>query len=257
MAPNKTSTRNSNGTITTIENIISAVPEHSPAAPSFNQNIGHWTPEEQSLLEQLLIKHASDGIVKRCAAIVMKLRGKTLDDVALRCRKMIEKAQLSTTKDGDEGSNEVCSCATIGCVAGQPLEQNEAMNQVSANGSACKDKAACEQVKSSSHATNNSNGLHCAQLSTSIDNDEDMDDEISYKAIGGAAARLLEQNEQAIKEFAANLSAFKLHENVTLGSQTRNNINALLYESLYNMPEMKSSARQLYNSPMVSRLKKI
>ncbi|KAD3336525.1 hypothetical protein E3N88_32044 [Mikania micrantha] len=166
----------------------------------------------------------------------------------------------STNHSSGECIDEEISCK--GAAVAQLLEQSDhAINQVSANANVFKEngmqmndnsnssrkhtdkktlgKAAYQQVKPSS--TNDSNGLHYA------DSDEDMDDDISYKAIGGAAARLLEQNDQAINQILANVSANKLHENIVLESQTRNNLNILLNESLYDMPEMKPSARQLYD----------
>ncbi|KAM1249146.1 hypothetical protein ACFX2G_032540 [Malus domestica] len=52
----------------------------------------------------------------------------------------------------------------------------------------------------------------------------DNDDGIPYKAIGGIAGELLEQNAQALNQISANLAAFQIQENVNLFCQTRDNI---------------------------------
>ncbi|KAJ0539495.1 hypothetical protein HanHA300_Chr08g0286981 [Helianthus annuus] len=61
-------------------------------------------------------------------------------------------------------------------------------------------------AKSSSHATNRANGPPYAQSAVSMDSD----DGISYKAIGGTAGQLLEQNAQAFDQISANFAAFKV-----------------------------------------------
>ncbi|XP_076956588.1 uncharacterized protein LOC143631849 [Bidens hawaiensis] len=73
-------------------------------------------------------------------------------------------------------------------------------------------KAVCQQVKPSSDASNHSNGLDHAPLSSSIDNDDDTDDDESYKAIGGTAVHLLEQINQAMNHFDANITTFTVNK---------------------------------------------
>ncbi|GFQ04189.1 hypothetical protein PHJA_002562800 [Phtheirospermum japonicum] len=58
----------------------------------------------------------------------------------------------------------------------------------------------------------------------------DSDDGISYDAIGGATGQLLEQNGHALDQISANFSAFKIHENIDLFCQARNNILSILNE---------------------------
>ncbi|KAL8213926.1 hypothetical protein R6Q57_003375 [Mikania cordata] len=252
---------NDNGTTAAAAKIVinggqSPAVEISPVGPSeiaLKQTVGpsiYWSRDEQSLLEELIVKYASDNMVMRYAKIALKLQNKTLKDVALRCRWMTEKEKRKQGKKKQEKKEEAaseqvkspstnhssgecideeisCRVVTVGAAAAQLLEQSDhTINQVSANAYVFKTlgKAAYQQVKPSSHSTNDSSGLHHA------DSDEDMDDDISYKAIGGAAARLLEQNDQAINQILANVSANKLHENIVLESQTRNNLNILLNE---------------------------
>ncbi|MBA0708680.1 hypothetical protein Golax_023776, partial [Gossypium laxum] len=47
-----------------------------------------WTPEEQTMLEDLLVKYTSDSTIVRYAKIAMQLKDKTVREVALRCRWM-------------------------------------------------------------------------------------------------------------------------------------------------------------------------
>ncbi|KAK9057483.1 hypothetical protein SSX86_022319 [Deinandra increscens subsp. villosa] len=97
-ANNNGSTSNGNGSTTT-DGGRSAVPENSAVGPS-ERALKHkirlskdWTPDEQSVLEELLTKYASDSKVMRFAKIAFKLRGKTMRDVALRSKWTTEKVE--------------------------------------------------------------------------------------------------------------------------------------------------------------------
>ncbi|XP_057789637.1 uncharacterized protein LOC131006504 isoform X2 [Salvia miltiorrhiza] len=58
-----------------------------------------WTPEEQSTLEDLLTKYASETNIIRYAKIAQALKDKTVRDVALRCRWMNKKENGKRRKD--------------------------------------------------------------------------------------------------------------------------------------------------------------
>ncbi|XP_039030907.1 uncharacterized protein LOC120165466 [Hibiscus syriacus] len=47
-----------------------------------------WDPEEQTMLEDLLVKFASDSTIVRYAKIAKQLKDKTVREVALLCRWM-------------------------------------------------------------------------------------------------------------------------------------------------------------------------
>ncbi|KAI3667858.1 hypothetical protein L6452_42928 [Arctium lappa] len=205
-----------NGTTTTTTTVNnggrSAVPENSGVGPS-QRALKHsvdlsmqWTPDEQSLLEELLVKYVSDDRVVRYAKIAGKLQDKTARDVALRCRWMSKKEIGKRRKDD---------------------------NNLSRKHKDKKEKVGDQQAKPSSHATHRANGLPYAQLSVFMESD----DGISYKAIGGASGQLLEQNAQALDQISANFSAFKVHENINLFCQTRNNILTILND-LNDMPQI-------------------
>nr|KJB42533.1 hypothetical protein B456_007G162200 [Gossypium raimondii] len=59
----------------------------------------NWTPDEQSILEDLLAKYASDSTIVRYAKIAMRLKDKTVRDVALRCRWMTKKENGKRRKE--------------------------------------------------------------------------------------------------------------------------------------------------------------
>ncbi|CAK9134918.1 unnamed protein product [Ilex paraguariensis] len=190
-----------------------AVPENSVVGPtqaSLRHNPGlsvEWTHEEQSLLEELLTKYASETNIVRYAKIAMQLKDKTVRDVALRCRWMSKKENGKRRKE----------------------DHNSARKN--------KDKKSQEKVTDSlpksSHVANRSNGPAYAPSVMSMDSD----DGISYQAIGGATGQLLEENAQALDQISANFSAFKIHENINLLCQARNNILAIMND-LNDLPEI-------------------
>ncbi|KAK3039835.1 hypothetical protein RJ639_028228 [Escallonia herrerae] len=188
-----------------------AVPENSVVGPTqaaLRHNPGlsvEWTSDEQSLLDELLAKYASDSVIVRYAKIAMQLKEKTVRDVALRCRWMTKKENGKRRKD-DHSSR-------------KNKEKKEKVADLSA--------------KSASHVTNRSNGPPYAQPVISMDSD----DGISYQAIGGATGQLLEQNAQALDQISANFSVFKIHENMNLFCQARSNILSILND-LNDMPEI-------------------
>ncbi|XP_027091983.2 uncharacterized protein [Coffea arabica] len=187
-----------------------SVPENSVLGPN-QAGLMHdpgvntdWTSEEQSLLEDLLNKYSSDGIIVRYAKIAGQLNDKTVRDVALRCRWMNKKENGKRRKDD--------------------------------HNSARKSKDKKEKVTDSlpkSHAGNRTNGPPYAQSVMSMDSD----DGISYEAIGGATGQLLEQNAQALDQISANFAAFKIQENINLFCQARNNILSIMND-LNDLPEI-------------------
>nr|GEY72271.1 ZZ-type zinc finger-containing protein [Tanacetum cinerariifolium] len=182
--------------------------EVGPTQAALRHNPGlavEWGPDEQSLLEELLTKYASDSSVLRYAKIAKKLQDKTVRDVALRCRWMSKKENGKRRKEDNSS------------------RKNKDK----------KEKVTEHLAKSSSHTTNRANGPPYAQSAVSMDSD----DGISYKAIGGIAGQLLEQNAQALDQISANFAAFKVHENINLFCQARNNIVSILND-LNDMPEI-------------------
>ncbi|KFK38216.1 hypothetical protein AALP_AA3G084000 [Arabis alpina] len=164
-----------------------------------------WTHEEQSLLEDLLSKYASEPTIVRYAKIAMKMKDKTVRDVALRCRWMTKKENGKRRKE----------------------------DHSSRKSKDKKEKTTDSSAKSSSHLNVHPNGPPYAPPMMPID----TDDGISYKAIGGVSGDLLEQNAQMFNQVSSNFSAFQIHENVNILCKARDNILAILND-LNDMPEV-------------------
>ncbi|GFZ20030.1 histone H2A deubiquitinase [Actinidia rufa] len=148
---------NGNGASGAVPNDTSAAVGPTQAALRHNPGLAiEWTAEEQSLLEDLLNKYASERNIIRYAKIAMQLKDKTVRDVALRCRWMNEKITDPTAKSASHATNhsngppyaqsvitmesdDGISLKAIGGVTGQLLEQNaQALDQISANFTAFK-----------------------------------------------------------------------------------------------------------------------
>ncbi|KAK4407577.1 hypothetical protein Sango_0338700 [Sesamum angolense] len=281
--------------------------ENSVAGPSqsaLRHNPGlslEWTPEEQSMLEDLLAKYASESNIVRYAKIAQALKDKTVRDVALRCRWMNKKENGKRRKDDHSSRKNKDKKGNLGC-------QTVAMNHTAV--SSVPDfnmEKAIDSLPKSSQVANRSNGPPYAQSIMPMDSD----DGISYKgalslrmlvtmrwysffsfysqfkcrgclrillayrisfllierirfeerlcsessflscillllyikleygirAIGGAAGQLLEQNAHALDQISANFSAFKIHENIDLFCQARNNILSILND-FSDLPEI-------------------
>ncbi|CAN7002561.1 hypothetical protein BRARA_E03194 [Brassica rapa] len=164
-----------------------------------------WTHEEQSLLEDLLAKYASEPTIVRYAKIAMKMKDKTVRDVALRCRWMTKKENGKRRKE-DHSSR-------------KSKDKKEKTTDTSA--------------KASSHLNVHPNGPSYAPPMMPLD----TDDGISYKAIGGVSGDLLEQNAQMFNQVSSNFSAFQIHDNVNILCKARDNILAILND-LNDMPEV-------------------
>ncbi|XP_027773230.1 uncharacterized protein LOC107021923 [Solanum pennellii] len=124
----------------------------------------HWTPDEQSALEELLVKYSSDNEMHRYAKIAMHLKDKCLRDVILRCRWMSKNRKQGSDHISNKekltdlmpkltnyanappnaqailpmDSNGEIFYQAIGGPTGMLLEQNaQALDQISANFAAC------------------------------------------------------------------------------------------------------------------------
>ncbi|KAJ0051339.1 hypothetical protein Pint_03147 [Pistacia integerrima] len=144
-----------------------------------------WTPDEQSILEDLLAKFASDSTLVRYAKIAMQLKDKTVRDVALRCRWMTIYTYFQKKENGKR--------------------RKEDHNSARKNKDR-KEKATDSSAKSSSHLTTRPNGPSYAPPLIPMD----TDDGIPYKAIGGVTGELLEQNSQMFNQISANFAAFQV-----------------------------------------------
>ncbi|XP_051141630.1 uncharacterized protein LOC127258721 [Andrographis paniculata] len=190
------------GSVSATENSVAG-----PNQTSLRHNPGlslDWTPEEQSTLEDLLAKYASEPSIVRYAKIAQALKDKTVRDVAFRCRWMNKKENGKRRKD-DHNSRK----------------------------SKDKKEKVIDSLPKSSQVASRANNPPYVQSMMSLDSD----DGISYKAIGGATGQLLEQNAHALDQISANFSAFKIHENIDLFCQARSNILSILND-FNDLPEI-------------------
>ncbi|KAL1558729.1 hypothetical protein AAHA92_09159 [Salvia divinorum] len=202
-----TNNNNNNGN----NNRNGTVPENTSgsgvsAQTSLRHNPGislDWTPEEQSTLEDLLTKYASEANIIRYAKIAQALKDKTVRDIALRCRWMNKKENGKRRKDDNNSRR-----------------------------SKDKKEKAIDSLPKSSQVANHSNGLPYVQPMLM-----ESDDGISYNAIGGVTGQLLEQSATALDKISANFSAFKVHENIELFCQARTNILSILND-FNDLPEI-------------------
>ncbi|XP_074370045.1 uncharacterized protein LOC141711486 isoform X1 [Apium graveolens] len=178
------------------------------AALNYDSGISlNWPPEEDCLMQNLLVKYASESSVTKYAKVAQQLNDKRARDVSLRITWLKEnkKENRKRRKDDDYFSRKI-------------KEKKEKVNVVDAS------------AKASSHLTNQSSGLLYAQ--TTVYTDSDV---ILYEATDGANAQLLKRNAQLLKQNAhamdqisANFRAFKIHDNINLFCQARNNIKTVL-----------------------------
>ncbi|KAK4408743.1 hypothetical protein Sango_0455300 [Sesamum angolense] len=150
-----------------------------------------WTPEEQSILEDLLVKYASETVVVRYAKIAQALRDKTVRDVALRCRWMSKKENGKRRKDDSSLSRKIKKKGKV-----------------------------TDSLPKSSQVANRSNGPTYVQSMiyfVSYANDKSLAflqlEGVTRMRlyIGGAAGQLLEQSAHALDQISANFSACKLY----------------------------------------------
>ncbi|KAK8630554.1 hypothetical protein V6N13_079342 [Hibiscus sabdariffa] len=165
-----------------------------------------WTPEEQTMLEDLLVKYASDSTIVRYAKIAMQLKDKTVREVALRCRWMSKKENGKRRKE-DHSS------------ARKNKDRRE--------------KGTDSSAKSTPHLTARPNGPAYALPMIPIDND----DGIPYEAIGGVTGELFEQNAQMFNQISSNFAAFQVHDNINLLCKARDNILTIMND-LNDLPEV-------------------
>ncbi|XP_017218909.1 uncharacterized protein LOC108196228 isoform X1 [Daucus carota subsp. sativus] len=173
-----------------------------------------WSVEEQYRLEEGLAKYADEPSILRYIKIAAMLHDKTVRDVALRCRWMTRKRRKQEdhnfgkkVKDRKDKLMESSSKATTSSVS--PL--NVAGYSFMRNYQSGNDRMSREGLRITL--------LHTLRTSSIFS--------LLISALDGAR-HLLEQNNEVLRHISANLSVFKLQENIDLFSCTRNNITTIL-----------------------------
>ncbi|KAH9623292.1 hypothetical protein KSS87_006095 [Heliosperma pusillum] len=172
-----------------------------------------WTAEEQAILDDGLVKYASEMNVIRYAKIALNLPNKTVRDIALRCRWLNKKDVSKRRKEDHSRKNR---------------DRRE---------------KATENTTKASH-TKSSPGSHPYPVHAGpIDNE----DGVSYEAIGGPTAELLKQNQQFFQQISTNFSAFQIQDNINLFCQARDNL-SMIMNSMSDTPEIM---KQMPSLPVI------
>ncbi|XP_065870083.1 uncharacterized protein [Euphorbia lathyris] len=178
------------------------------SSPGLKHDTGlavEWSYDEQCKLEEGLVKYAEEPSIMRYIKIAATLRDKTVRDVALRCRWLTRKR-----RKGDDYN------------LGKKVNNR-------------KDKL----VESSSKMNVPSAMPQNLAVYPLMMQRADQGEPFCFEGITGTARHLLEQNAQAFSKITANLSSFKLQDNIDLFCHTRTNITAILND-MREMPGIMS-----------------
>lgn len=188
----------------------------SPTSFQQNQVSMDWTPEEQSILEEGLVKYASEMSISRYAKIAISLKNKTVRDVALRCKWTTKKENskrrkddanlLKKNKDRKEKMTDPAAVVSSPMVMQQPGYAPYAQGVVS----------------------NKSEGF------------------TSYHATVSVTTQLIHQNARIFEQISANLMTHQIHENTRLLCQVRDNI----FKILQKLNESSCTLKQMPPLPV-------
>ncbi|KAB5537961.1 hypothetical protein DKX38_015494 [Salix brachista] len=194
-----------------------------------------WSVEEQYKLEEGLHKYADEPTILRYIKIAAMLRDKTVRDVALRCSyENFLQRKRRKAEDYNMGK----------------LINNR------------KDKLVESSSKMNMAAVLPQNMTTYPQMMHHMDQSDPLPFEGWVSGISGMA-RLLDQNAQAFSQISANLSIFKLQDNIDLLCHARNNITSILNDmrempGLSQMPPLPVSINEdLANSILPSTVQVI
>lgn len=164
-----------------------------------------WSLDEQYRLEEGLANYANEPSIMKYIKIAAALPDKTVRDVALRCRWLTRKRRKP---------DEHCLGKKINYRKDKPLELASHSNLHSAL-----------PPSMSSYSP----------MSRTIEQSQ----RILYDGICGPMKQLMEQNAQVFNQITANLSTYKLQDNIDLFCHTRHNINTILND-MSGMPGIMS-----------------
>ncbi|CAA7058227.1 unnamed protein product [Microthlaspi erraticum] len=165
-----------------------------------------WSTEEQFKLEDGLEKYKDKPSIMKYIKVAATLPDKTVRDVALRCRWMTRKRRKSEEFNGGRRRS-------------SSKERQAGLSSHSSTPSVLPDNMASSYpflmpfTSSSNH--------------------------ISSEDVSGHGINLLEQNVRAFSQIRANLSSYKVQDNIDLFCQTRNNL-ITIQNDMNNMPGLMS-----------------
>ncbi|CAH8358879.1 unnamed protein product [Eruca vesicaria subsp. sativa] len=173
----------------------------SVSGPKLDTSLAsEWSTEEQLKLEIGLEKYKDKPSIMKYIKIAATLPDKTVRDVALRCRWMTRKRR----KAEEFNSGKRISSSKAGLSSSMPSVLPDSM----------------ASYPFLMPFTNSSKHIQSEDLS-------------------GHAISLLEKNVRAFSQIRANLSSYKVHDNIDLFCQTRNNL-ITIQNDMSNMPGLMS-----------------
>ncbi|KAJ4974548.1 hypothetical protein NE237_007722 [Protea cynaroides] len=181
--------------------------------PGLNNDTGlavEWTPEEQSRLEEGLVKYADEPSIMRYIKIAATLRDKTVRDVALRCQWMTKEKSGKRRKPEDH-------------YTGKKMKDR-------------KEKLVESSSKASLPPVPPQNIPAYRLMMHHMDRDRIL---CEVPAAGSTTKQLLDENEQVFSQISFNIARFKIQDNIDLFCRTRNNITAILND-MREMPGIMS-----------------
>lgn len=209
---------------------VSGVFDNSGSPPvTFRPNLHgismDWTPEELTILEEGLVKYASESSIVRYAKIATHLDNKTIRDVAMYCRWLnsfrIQKKDVSKRRKEDTS------------LTRKSKERKEKMLDPSVM---------------------NSQGMQSAFPPYEMLN---CDNGMTYNDITNATWLLIRQNKQALDMISANIAARKVHENIGLLWEVQKNISNILSNlrdppnSTNRMPDIMVTMNEELENPVL------
>ncbi|XP_060179273.1 uncharacterized protein LOC132609349 isoform X1 [Lycium barbarum] len=187
----------------------------SPTSFQQNQVSMDWTLEEQALLEEGLVKYASETSISRYAKIAIMLKSKSVRDVALRCKWTTKKENSKRRKDD----------ANL-------LKKNKDR----------KEKMTDPTAVSSSPVVMHPGYAPYAQRVVS----NKSEGFASYHATVNVTTQLIHQNARIFEQISANLVTHQIHENTRLLCQARDNI----FNILKKLNESSCTLKQMPPLPV-------
>ncbi|MCL7037699.1 hypothetical protein MKW94_014071 [Papaver nudicaule] len=168
-----------------------------------------WSIQEQSRLEEGLVRFADEPSIMRYIKIAAILPEKTVRDVALRCRWMTRKENGKRRKQEEQYMGK------------KVKDRKENLGESSSH----------LNLPPPPALNMNAYSLMAHRMN--------QNDHISCEVLGGTTRHLLGENIQILSQISANLETFKIHDNVNLFCHSRNNLTAIL-NNLRDMPGIMS-----------------
>ncbi|CAN4118123.1 unnamed protein product [Withania somnifera] len=186
----------------------------SPTTFQQNQVSMDWTPEEQAMLEEGLVKYASETSISRYAKIAIALKNKTVRDVALRCKWTTKKENSRRRKDD----------ANL-------LKKNKDRKEKLTDPTAVVSSPVVMQPGYAPYTQ--------GVVSNKIEG-------FSYHATVKMTTRLIHQNARIFEQIYANLVTHQIHENTRLLCRARDNI----FKILHKLNESSCTLKQMPPLPV-------